>query len=262
MQKINKEKGITLIALAVTVVVLMLISIPIVVNTTEVIDFQRYTYFKGDIDKLREAINSAYADSQVITTIGPKYTGDISFLNNTQNGENVKNPNDNQDYYVISLKELNSHLEAQIDLKYGEGNKIDDYASLEINQGKDQNDTSIVQYEYQGNDTYIINAQTKTIYYTDGVEYDGERYYRLPEDFTEVPEVYTVTYDANGGTTTPSMQSAEATGTERITLRTAPQRDGYTFTGWKKEDSDTIYQAGQQYTVTENTKFIAQWEKN
>ena len=211
MQKIKNEKGITLIILIITVVVLALISVPIIVNTTDISELQVYTYFKGDIDKLRESIEVTYADMTDMSSIGPIYTGNLNFLDNNQNGDLVRNPNDSDNYYVISLKELNSHLEAQIDLRYGEGNKIDNYASLDINQGKDQNDTSIVQYEYQGNDTYIINAQTKTIYYTDGVEYDGERYYRLPEDFTEVPEVYTVTYDANGGTTTPSMQSAEAT---------------------------------------------------
>ena len=260
MQKINSEKGITIVVLVITVIILVLVSIPVIVNTTEVSELQKYTYFKGDIDKLRESIGTAYLDSQSITTIGPRYTGDISFLNNFQNGEIVRNPNDVDEYYVISLKELNSHLDAQIDLRYGTGNKIEDYASLDINQGKNPNDTNIIQYEYQGNDTYIINAKTKTIYYTDGLEYKGEIYHRLPEDFTELSDVFTVIYDSNGGDTTPDMQTAEATGQDTITLRDAPQRDGYVFVGWKPENDDLIYQPGAQYTVTENTKLIAQWE--
>lgn len=260
MQKINSEKGITIVVLVITVIILVLVSIPVIVNTTEVSELQKYTYFKGDIDKLRESIGTAYLDSQSIATIGPRYTGDISFLNNFQNGEIVRNPNDGYEYYVISLKELNSHLDAQIDLRYGTGNKIEDYASLDINQGKNPNDTNIIQYEYQGNDTYIINAKTKTIYYTDGLEYKGEIYHRLPEDFTELSDVFTVIYDSNGGDTTPDMQTAEATGQDTITLRDAPQRDGYVFVGWKPENDDLIYQPGAQYTVTENTKLIAQWE--
>ena len=260
MQKINNERGITLIVLVITVIILALVSIPIIVNTTEVSELQKYTYFKGDIDKLRESIGTAYSDSQSIVTIGPRYTGDISFLNSFQNGEIVRNPNDGDEYYVISLKELNSHLEAQIDLKYGSGNKIEDYANLDINQGKNPNDTNIIHYEYQGNDTYIINAKTKTIYYTDGLEYKGEVYYRLPEDFTELSDVYIIIYDSCGGSNAPDMQTVEATGNATITLRDGPKKDGYVFVGWKPENDDLIYQAGAQYTVTGNTKLIAQWE--
>lgn len=260
MPKINNEKGITLVILVITIVILILISIPVIVNTTEITEMQKYTYFKGDIDKLREGINTVYMDSKMLSTIGPRYTGDLSFLNDTQNGETVKNPNDDDNYYVISLKELNSHMDAQIDLKYGSGNKIEDYSTLDINQGKDPNDPNTIQYEYQGNDTYIINGLTKTIYYTSGIEYKGQIYHRLPEDFTALPEVYTVLYDSNGGDTNPDMQTANATGTDTITLRNAPVKEGYTFTGWKDENTNTIYQAGNTYTVTQNTRLIAQWE--
>ena len=62
MQKIKNEKGITLIILIITVVVLALISVPIIVNTTDISELQVYTYFKGDIDKLRESIEVTYAD--------------------------------------------------------------------------------------------------------------------------------------------------------------------------------------------------------
>ena len=260
MQKINNEKGITLLILVITIVILIIISVPVVINTTEVVEMQKYTYFKGDIDKLREAINTVYMDSKLLATIGPRYTGNLNFLNDTQNGEIVRNPNDDDNYYVISLKELNSHMDAQIDLRYGTGNKIEDYASLDINQGKNPNDTNIIQYEYQGNDTYIINGQTRTIYYTTGIEYKGQTYYRLPEDFTTLPEVYTVLYDSDGGDENPDMQTADSTGTDTITLRDAPKRRGYIFTGWKDEKTNIIYQAGATYTVTQSTKLTAQWE--
>ena len=260
MQKINNEKGITLVILVITIIVLILISVPVVVNTVEIVELQKYTNFKSDIDELREGINSFYMDISTLATIGPRYTGDLSFLNGTQNGVVVRNPNDDDNYYVISLNELNSHMDAQIDLEYGSGNKIEDYASLDINQGKDPNNTTIIQYEYQGDDTYIINGQTRTIYYTSGVEYKGEIYHRLPEDFTALSVVYTVIYDSNGGDTTPDMQTVDSTGTDTITLRDAPQRSGYVFSGWKDEKNDEIYQAGDTYTVTQSTKMIAQWE--
>ena len=117
MQKIKNEKGITLIVLVITLIVLVLISIPVIINTTDVTQLQRFVYLKNDIDKLREAIRTAYVDDLSITTIGPKYTGDMSFLEATQNGQDVKNPNDDNNYYVISIKELNTHINAQIELR-------------------------------------------------------------------------------------------------------------------------------------------------
>lgn len=262
MQKINSERGITSVILVITIIVLVLISIPVIISTTDVNELQKYTYFKGDIDKLREAIETTYADSNAIATIGPKYTGNLDFLDKFQNDKPVKNPNDNENYYVISLKELNSHLNAQISLKYGSGNKVEDYASLEINQGKNPNDSGVIQYEYQGDDTYIINEQSKTIYYTKGIGYKEKTYYRLPEDFTKVSEVYTIIYDSNGYEYIPDMQTVDVDTESSIILKDLPEREGYIFKGWKEEKSGTIYQPGNSYNVKENTKFIAQWQKN
>ena len=77
MQKIKNEKGITLIILIITVVVLALISVPVIVNTTDISELQVYTYFKGDIDKLRESIEVTYADMTDMSSIGPIYTGNL-----------------------------------------------------------------------------------------------------------------------------------------------------------------------------------------
>lgn len=248
MQKIKNEKGITLIVLVITLIVLVLISIPVIINTTDVTQLQRFVYLKNDIDKLREAIRTAYVDDLSITTIGPKYTGDMSFLEATQNGQDVKNPNDDNNYYVISIKELNTHINAQIDLRYGTGNKKEEYETIDGN------------YEYQGKDTYIINAQSKTIYYTNGIEYKGETYYRLPEDFTQISDVYVVTYDANGGENEPDMQTADTTGTATIRIRDAATKAGETFYGWKEKNGDNIYQPGETYVVKQDMELVALWE--
>ena len=248
MQKIKNEKGITLIVLVITLIVLVLISIPVIINTTDVTQLQRFVYLKNDIDKLREAIRTAYVDDLSITTIGPKYTGDMSFLEATQNGQDVKNPNDDNNYYVISIKELNTHINAQIDLRYGTGNKKEEYETIDGN------------YEYQGKDTYIINAQSKTIYYTNGIEYKGETYYRLPEDFTQISDVYVVSYDANGGENEPDMQTADTTGTATIRIRDAATKSGETFYGWKEKNGDNIYQPGETYVVKQDMELVALWE--
>ena len=68
--------------------------------------------------------------------------------------------------------------------------------------------------------------------------------------------VYTVTYDYNGGT-------AQGTPTSNgyyfgsYTIAAAPKRDGYTFTGWK--DGNTTYPADKEITLEKDLKLVAQW---
>lgn len=245
MQKIKKENGVTLLILVITVVILALISIPIIVNTTDVSELQKYTYFKSDIDKLRETIETTYADMDDLSTIGPIYTGDYSFLDKVQGNDQVLNPNDGNIYYVISLSNLNSYINAQVSLKYGSGNKKENYNNN----------------EYSGSDAYIINEQSKTIYYTSGVEYKGITYYRLPESFTGQPQILVISYDANGGKNAPEMETIDTTG-KSIIIGDAPEKEGYTFKGYLDKNTNVIYQPGDVYTVTESITFVAQWEKN
>lgn len=237
MQNKTNEKGITLLILVIAIIILTLITVPIAVNTTEVSQLQKYTYFKSDIDSLRESIETAYLGVSNISTIGPEYTGNKDFLTLQQNGQDVKNPNDSDTYYVIDLKKLNSYIEAQVEIVYGEGNR--------------NNKTDDV-------DTYIINSQSRTIYYVKGMKYKDQVYYRLPEPFTSLSDTYVATYDLNGGTGEASMETTTGVGT--ITLKSAPTRSGYTFSGWKEEGTSDIYSAGASYTLNKSTKFIAQWE--
>ena len=123
MPKLKNEKGITLIALVITVAVLSIISIPVVINTKNVSQFEEYTKFKDDIDNLRESIGIAYFDKD-IRTIGPKYEGSLQFLNETQNGLSIKNENDNNVYYAINIDRINENLVVDMNrLNNGNGNK-------------------------------------------------------------------------------------------------------------------------------------------
>lgn len=242
MHKIKNENGITLLILVLTIVILALVSVPIIINTTDIQELQKYTYFKGDIDKLREAIEVTYADMSDLSTIGPEFTGNLSFLGEYQGEDMVGNPNDSNKYYVISLKKLNSYIETPIDLKYGTGNKEETYENN----------------EYSGTDAYIINESTKTIYYTDGIKYNGTIYYRLPETFVKQSESCVISYDANGGDNAPSMQTVDRN--EIITVGNAPEREGYTFLGYLENNTNTMYEPGDKITVTGNMQFIAQWQ--
>jgi len=68
---------------------------------------------------------------------------------------------------------------------------------------------------------------------------------------------YTVTYDSNGGNSTPDSVTVDSGTT--IVLAAAPSRSSYTFKGWS--DGSTTYDAGASYTVNGNVTFTAQWQR-
>ncbi len=70
---------------------------------------------------------------------------------------------------------------------------------------------------------------------------------------------YTVTYDANGGSVSPSSASY-ATGDAALSLPT-PSRSGFTFDGWFTQASGgtRVGSAGGSYTPNSNATLFAQW---
>ena len=184
----KSEAGITLVAMAVTIVVLMMIAIPCIVNIKTVSETDKFTKLKNDITVLKESISQVYGSDDSADKIGPKYTGNKSFLNIYQGEKNVtktskdivKNPNDNDNYYVINVRKLKKKLSefgiGLVDLNYGDNNYGIDTTLKELNT----------------TDVYIINEKSRTIYYTAGVNYTSGAskkqyvYYRLPEDFTSI----------------------------------------------------------------------------
>ena len=66
-------------------------------------------------------------------------------------------------------------------------------------------------------------------------------------------EQYTLTYDANGGSSTPASQSYYG----NVTLASAITFTGRTFLGWKI--GSTIYSAGATYNLTADATAVAQW---
>lgn len=74
------------------------------------------------------------------------------------------------------------------------------------------------------------------------------------------PDVFTLTYDANGGKKPPASQ----TGNGNVTISSiVPTREGYNFLGWSEDIDATSaqYTAGQAFSLTENTILHAVWEK-
>ena len=76
-------------------------------------------------------------------------------------------------------------------------------------------------------------------------------------------KVYTVSYDANGGTGAPSTQNKDYG--KSITLSNiVPTRTGYTFQGWSTSSSATTasYQPGATFSIDSNTTLYAVWKVN
>jgi len=74
------------------------------------------------------------------------------------------------------------------------------------------------------------------------------------------PEKHTITYKLNGGEYDGGTGDIKEEYDEgaKIKIHEAPVREGYTFLYWKGSE----YQPGDEYTVTEDHTFTAQWKKN
>ena len=73
--------------------------------------------------------------------------------------------------------------------------------------------------------------------------------------------IYTITFNANGGSGTMSALSVKEGASQKLTSNSFT-RSGYTFTGWntKADGSGTPYTNGQTITPTANLTLYAQWK--
>ena len=96
--------------------------------------------------------------------------------------------------------------------------------------------------------------------YTDGQEI------ALSQDITLYAQwkkgIYTVTFDANGGTGTMAAQTFEG-GVSQALSTNVFTRDGFLFDGWntKADGSGTSYTDKQSITISQNITLYAQWKK-
>ena len=87
--------------------------------------------------------------------------------------------------------------------------------------------------------------------------FEPDRDYELYAVWAEAIKTYTITYNANGGSVTPSLITRELGSV--ITLPT-PTKNNYTFTGWTASTDGEIYNGGDDYTVNGNVTFTANWQ--
>ena len=72
--------------------------------------------------------------------------------------------------------------------------------------------------------------------------------------------VYTISYNANGGSSAPSAQTKDG-GIDLTLSSTVPTRTGFAFTGWntQADGNGTTYASGATFTGNANTTLYAQW---
>lgn len=141
---LKSNKGITMLTLTITIVIMLILSFTISINVRPYEENTNFGNFETDIIRLKEEISHYYMQNKNIP-IANKYIT-IQRLE--------KNPNDNENYYVIDLSKLGN-----LELNYGKDfEKITDY-SQEISDLLD---------------IYIINEQSHTIYYPKGIEHNGK----------------------------------------------------------------------------------------
>lgn len=162
MNNINRfksQKGITLVALVITVIIMIILTFTITLNISQYDGQKTKSNFENDINSLNEEIAQYYSRTKTLPIIN-KYTN-ITMLTG------IKNVNDGENYYVIDVRQL----------------------EVSLNLGSDYNtalsrprNTEIADLT----DIYIINEQSHTIYYPKGVYYNGSITYMIPETYSNV----------------------------------------------------------------------------
>ena len=86
-----------------------------------------------------------------------------------------------------------------------------------------------------------------------------------PTSVTPTESTYTLTYDANGGSGAPSVESkTDANSTKEFTVNsTQPTREGYDFLGWADSATATTanYQPGASISLTGDKTLYAVWKE-
>ena len=214
MKNLKSSKGIALLELAITIVIMMILVIALTTSITSTLETRRYYAVKEDIIALTESIQKYYVANGSVPS-SETVSFDIDTLNSSD-----KNPNDNGVYYKIDIDKLSAFD-----------------STIELNNPED---------------TYLVNEQSLTVYYEDGVKLDGKIHYTVVDDFsggsfaesyysnTDLPIISAVTLKSSG------QQENRASVGDTVTLKMIAN---YTLT-----TEPTVTINGQKVSATWNGK--------
>ena len=139
---IKKEKGVTMVALVITVIILLILTNMLIYNATDSAQIKSLTSLYNDIELLREKVSEYYNEYG-------KIPAKIKYTNTSELSNVLSSTNDTGDFYIIDLEAMQG-----ISLNYGK-----DYE-------KAKNDSQNVD-TYK--DIYIINENSQNIFYAKGI---------------------------------------------------------------------------------------------
>ena len=175
------NKGVTLLALTVTIIVLLLISGTIITQIPNLLNTKKVNKLYNDIEVLNSKISDYYKDFGELPVFAIKYStkaqlDNLIRSNGEKNNSPIKTeqstttPNDSDNYYVIDVEKLDG-----LTLNYGYG---EDFNS--VKQLVDSDDEDIISSSID--EIYIINELTHQIYYPHGIFANNIMYYTYNEE--------------------------------------------------------------------------------
>ena len=200
-----------------------------------------------------------------------KTTGSQTDVGTTENGYEIHWEDDattaNAANYTFVDGELGT-LEVYANKVAYDGNAGDDATLDNMPEGSDE-----VGAEYEIPDNVPTREHYNFTGWNTDIHGDGDAYspgdtYTFADDVHEVTfyaqwevKMQKVTYDPDGGTfresTDPTVEDHEYD--YDIKVAEAATRDGYVFKGWQEVDGK-LYQPDDDFHVTGDTTFVAQWE--
>lgn len=171
--KLKNNKGVTLTALSVAIIIILILTSTIVYKSKNKIVMEKYDNMLIDIESISSKIDEYYEKNNTIPTIC-KYLNQANLKSLVRSKSQEKrcslsypeivNPNDSEDeYYVIDLEKLDG-----LTLNMGYGTE---YKNIKSSGNISSNNIANVE-----SNIYIINSTTHQIYYPDGVVLDDSLY--------------------------------------------------------------------------------------
>lgn len=154
--KMKSEKGITMVSLVITTIVLILLANAIIYNARDGLRLGKLENMQNDIENLRDKISSYYAQNGKI----PVYL-EYTNINDIKKAGAISDAVDTGKFFVIDLSAFEN-----LTLNYGRDyENVKSLDSLTEDQSK------------ENTDLYIINETSHNIFYVAGITMDNETYY-------------------------------------------------------------------------------------
>ena len=170
--KQREEKGVTLLVLTITIIVLLIITSITIGNFQNQLGKKKLNNLYSDIEAINAKISEYYLKNNSLPIFEENAymnnSSQLKLLFKTNGGKGTLiNINDENSYYVINLSKLEN-----LTLNYGR-----EYSNWDNNSTYEK---------YQ--DVYIINETTHQVYYPKGVKYNGRMYFTttLPEEIEKI----------------------------------------------------------------------------